>query len=345
MNPSQLPTVRKIEKVAKRYERLTIALYPLAALMDTVTLVSNHWPKVPKLGIPDFPVLAATTAVVIAVGAHSYFKWHKSHNQNLRLMDQLAEAKKQIERLQSERDAEAAVRAKDVALEQAKAICDSERAKALNPQLLGASERFIAVHSAILRVNENIYECLRVLCLNLEDLGKSPVAASIKTIVEWGSGERQLDGAKVRTVYRDPVTRTSRGEHDHTLYEMDDNTAMRKVFRCGQSRWTCNDLQAAFKNGSYKNMHEGWQGRYNATSVCSISSLCEEMGIPRNGMLCVDSLCGKFDARCEKEVEKMSYRIAFLLFQAYALDEIYEQLSKEIPKNKASKPLLPFWPS
>ena len=131
------------------------------------------------------------------------------------------------------------------------------------------------------------------------------------------------------------MSRTSRGEHDSELYDIDDNTATRMIFREGKPNWTHNDLAAAHERGEYENKHEGWRGRYNATSHSSISSMAEDIGLRRTGMLCVDSLTGKFDAQCELKLDKISYRLGFLLLHNYALDRIRDQLLKEAETRKS----------
>ena len=179
------------------------AIYPLTIVVNGVSFAVDHWNLIPSIYIPLAPVFGVTAAGCLMSSGWRAWRQRNAELQNKLLAEQIEAIRLRliaVEKINAEYTKNASVQGEIARLEselaQAHAICDATRTSILNPKLLDSDELLTAITVAITTNNGNIRECLRVLCLILELMCGEPVAASIKTIVKWGKGVRQLDGAK-----------------------------------------------------------------------------------------------------------------------------------------------------
>jgi len=215
------------------------------------------------------------------------------------------------------------------------ARCDKELFTALCRFLESDKDRSATLDHATLLVEQNIRFVLDTLCAVLQNVTGSPCAASVKIICDWGTGTNQLAGAKLRTVYRDTASQGERNKDDCQLFAIDENTATKRVLIDGETYFACDDLLEAVNRGEYKNARTGWARNYNSTAAVPIASLAEDLGVPRYGMLLVDSPTAKLNnTRCKSLMVALSWRLAIMLLRIKKLRE----LSQPPPSEMSRKP-------
>jgi hypothetical protein len=269
-------------------------------------------------------VLTAFSAAMLFRHTRHLHKQHKKDRDQAAII--LADLQKQIEK--DTRRAAAGILLTTYEAECAR--CDFALFTTLATFLEEGTDRAHMLDRATLLVESNIRFVLNTFCTLIESTTGKKCATSAKIIVEWGSGEDQRAGAKVRTVFRDQTSQGERSRGDGRLFRIDENTATKRIFLEGATEYHCDDLVAAVARHEYENTREGWEKDYNATIVVPIPSMEEDLGVDCCGLLFADTLEGSFaNPSCLALMKALRWRLGVMLGRLRKLRE----LQKPAPKS------------
>ena len=168
---------------------------------------------------------------------------------------------------------------------------------------------------AISQVSINIVRILNTTAdIISAAIGGAPCAACVKVFTDRNDTS-QIGEMRLITLARDETSDNERPgvKMAARVRENSANLGLIKV-NGGEHYYMCNDLKAAVSKREYATASSDWHRYYNATLVVPIPDLAENAVLPMRGLLCVDSLEGKFDHDlCVHYLKELAWRIGVML--------------------------------
>jgi hypothetical protein len=166
-------------------------------------------------------------------------------------------------------------------------------------------------------------------------VGGAPCAACVKVFTDRNDTS-QIGEMRLITLARDDISDNDR-QGVRMPSRVNENTANIGLIKVngGEHFYLCNDLKAARAKREFTTVSADWERYYNATLVVPIPDLAENAVLPMRGLLCVDSMGGKFDDDlCVHYLRELAWRIGVMLYRL-------EGLGRHSPVNAGKSTVMP----